>query len=234
MTSSGVKPKTASQYADEVVRSPAGPGRLADVTVVPPTRTDTGSSEPYSVASSVTVAWASQCSAPGRGTRVTVVPDLGPRVDLGRLDRVAAVGVADPPYGRRVRRAGLDVDLVGDQEAGQQPDAELAEEVVPGEAEVVALGTATDRGQKLVDLLLGQPDAGVGDPQRAVAGQFRWLDPDQRRIRWGPRRRRGVGGRKSGWGPRRRRGVGGGKIRVGPAPQGGVGGRQGQGGARAR
>jgi hypothetical protein len=40
---------------------------------------------------------------------------------------------------------------------------------VPGEAELVPLGAAADRGQELVHLVEGEPDAGVLDPQRAVA-----------------------------------------------------------------
>ena len=74
----------------------------------------------------------------------------------------------------------MHLDLVGDQEAGEQADAELAEELVPGEAEVVALGAAADRGQQLVHLRLGQPDAAVVHPQRAVAGAIAELERDRR------------------------------------------------------
>jgi hypothetical protein len=57
----------------------------------------------------------------------------------GGLHGVAAVGVAGPADRRLVAAPRVDPDLVGDEEAGQQPDAELAEELVAGEAQLVAL-----------------------------------------------------------------------------------------------
>ncbi len=87
-------------------------------------------------------------------------------------DGVAAVGAAVPEHGGLVAAPGADLDLVGDHEAGEQADAELADELVPGEAEFVALGAAADGRQQLVDLLLAEADAVVLDPQRAVPRQL--------------------------------------------------------------
>lgn len=73
-----------------------------------------------------------------------------------------AVGEPGPHDGGPTpRRPGGDPHLVGHQEAGQQPDAELTEELLPGEPEVVALGAAPDRGEQFVHLVLGQPDPAV-------------------------------------------------------------------------
>ncbi len=88
----------------------------------------------------------------------------------GRAHRVAAVGAAVPQHRGLAGAAGGHLDGVGDHEAGQQPDAELAEELVPGEPQFVALGAAADRGEQLVDLRLRQADAVVLDRQGAVAG----------------------------------------------------------------
>ena len=47
------------------------------------------------------------------------------------------------------------------------------------------LRAAADRGEQLVHLRLGQPDAGVVHPQRAVAGDLGRLDPDHAPARPG-------------------------------------------------
>ena len=101
---------------------------------------------------------------------------VGPKPIYG--DGVPAVGVPGPADRGRLAAAGLHPDLVRDQETGQQSDAELPEELVPGEAQVVPLGAAPDRGQQLVYLRLGQPDAVVADPQGTVAGQLGRFDED--------------------------------------------------------
>lgn len=84
-------------------------------------------------------------------------------------DGVAAVRVAAPLHDRGVGLGGGaadDGDLVGDDEAGEQPDPELADEVTARGFEFTfggALGAAPYGGQKGVHIGLGQPDAGVGD-----------------------------------------------------------------------
>ena len=73
------------------------------------------------------------------------------------LPRALAAGAA--------RRHG---DLVGDEEARQQADAELAEEALPGQAEGVTLGRGPDRREHGPDAVLVEADAGVLDVQPAV------------------------------------------------------------------
>lgn len=98
-------------------------------------------------------------------------------VGLGDLER--AVRVPDPAdrasFGV-VHRPGQDVDRVGDQEAGQQPDTELTEELAPRVLQVVALAGRPDGGQQAPHLLVGQADAVVAEPERSTT--FRGQDRD--------------------------------------------------------
>src|SRR5690606_16875010 len=92
---------------------------------------------------------------------------------FGCLDQVASVGVADPAdRGAAVHGAGQHFDLVGDEESGEQPDSELAEEFVAGVAELVAFAGPADSGEEFVDLRFGQAHPGVVDPQAAFTGVF--------------------------------------------------------------
>ena len=98
---------------------------------------------------------------------------------FGFLDQVASVGVADPAdRGAAVHGAGQHFDLVGDEESGEQPDSELAEEFVAGVAELVAFAGPADSGEEFVDLRFGQAHPGVVDPQAAFTGVFGGLDVD--------------------------------------------------------
>ena len=92
--------------------------------------------------------------------------DLGAGFNIGveRPHAVGAVGGAAPLDRRRValRRAGDDHDLVRHDEARQQPNTELADEVVGFQH--APLRGAADRGEELVDLALGE--AGRRRPAR--------------------------------------------------------------------
>ena len=101
-------------------------------------------------------------------------------VCLGRQcgDRVRAVRGRQPLDHRRVRvadRPAHHADVVGHHERGQQPDAELAEEVAAGQLEVAALGAAADRREQFVHVTLGEADTRVLHAEFAAAR----ADPDR-------------------------------------------------------
>ncbi|GAA3438591.1 hypothetical protein GCM10018954_082100 [Kutzneria kofuensis] len=110
----------------------------------------------------------------GAGPGPQVHPGAGREIALHRRDVVRAVGAPLPaqrPGVRVLRRPRHHGDLVSDEEAREQADAELAD-VVPVSRQLTPLGTATDGRQQLHQLGAGQADAVVGDDhlRRPVAG----------------------------------------------------------------
>ncbi len=122
----------------------------------------------------------------GVAPAVAAVP--GPQADLGarlgeraqcRADGEGAVALPDPAHRGRVgcaRGAGDDLDRVGDQETGQQADAELAEELAADGGDVGPLGGAADDGQQRAHVVGGEADAVVADDELLVAAGGHDLD----------------------------------------------------------
>jgi hypothetical protein len=103
---------------------------------------------------------------------------LGKRFQRGP-DGEGAVALADPAHGRRIGRArgaGDDLDRVGDQEAGQQADAELAEELAAHGRDVGPLRGAADDRQQRAHVGFGEADAVVADHELLVAAGGHDLD----------------------------------------------------------
>ena len=121
--------------------------------------------------------------APPVGAVARVQPHLGARLGKrpgGLVDREGPVARTDPAERGRIRGAGRPrhhLDGVGDEEAGEQADAELPQEVTPGHREVVALRGAADHRQELAHVVGGEPDAVVPDDQRVRSP--RRLDLDE-------------------------------------------------------
>jgi hypothetical protein len=94
--------------------------------------------------------------------------EVGVRV-VELADVVRTVGAPAPEHRRSVPgRSGDELDLVGHQEAREQADPELTQEVGSREPQVVPLRRPTDGRQELLDLGDAQPNAGVRDVQAAV------------------------------------------------------------------
>ena len=107
---------------------------------------------------------------------------LGARLGSGR-HLVRAVVASHPEPGQvAAGAAGGHPDLVGDEEAGQQADAELTEEALAGQAEGIALGRRSDRREHATDAVLIQPDPGVLDVQAAVGRDVCRHDPHPSRC----------------------------------------------------
>src|SRR6185437_15223019 len=76
-----------------------------------------------------------------------------------------------PPLWGRVgvggtSRTGDDDDFIADDEAGEQTDAELPDEVAGTFPELGVLGALSDGGEEAMNLFLGQTDTVVGEHER--------------------------------------------------------------------
>ena len=146
------------------------------MTASSPTRTSYGSSDPKSRASVSTRSWESHSAAPGRATRCTVVPGSG-RASPGSVRTVyepssAAVHSTGGASGVRALRLTTRMRSATTKQASSpMPNCPRKSERDLLDATVVALGTAPDRGEQVVHVGLGEPDAGVLDPQRAALGE---------------------------------------------------------------
>ena len=159
-----------------------------------PRRPPTGSARPATVTGPVAVSTTRSSGQVGRVRRGEPLDDLGgqqlggaaagPQRDVGARARRAARGRATRHTCRRrgpthsqvsvaAGPAGRHPDLVGDEEARQQADAELPEEALAGQAEGVALGRGADRREHAADAVLVEADAGVLDVQAARRGRRR-------------------------------------------------------------
>ena len=125
--------------------------------------------------------------------------DLGARLGqrlVGRAHVVGPVGPPAPPQRHGLAAGGQPgphLHLVGHEEAGEEADAELADEALACDPEVVPLRQASDRGEDVGDPGLVQAHAGVEDVQPAVGGDVGRGHVDAARtpgLGLGPRRDR--------------------------------------------
>ncbi len=150
-------------------RRQIGDGRLADPYVVGQQRTEVPGQREHPFPGE-------PLGAAGPGRQVHGGAGLGTRAVGERDDGVRTVVTGAPLHRRGAgspRGAAHHPDLRRDDEAGQQSDTELPEEVRPRRGQPlrpVALGAAADRGEQAVHIRLGQTDATVLDAQPAVLG----------------------------------------------------------------